>query len=303
MSRKYSASRLGSSAYRSSSISSSVGSSTGVDLRGGHSAAFQQQRRNSSSDSVGRAIFNRAADGRRAHAAKLRELAAKEHSFKFQELPFDLQENSLRYLPVREIGRCSAVSRAWRVVYEGAVASIFSSIVGVARGRSRLVRRAELKLMTQLRHLDDKRNALEMLLWGTFNKYNGFVIRLLRERSDLVSIDTPGSEAWDGATALHVACRQGNLALIEKMLAMGAAGSVLTRQKRTPLSLACEHGLLGVVEMLLASMAAKTGDLNPNPNSDLAIDAVDVNGKTALYLACEKRHIKVVAALLGAEDK
>lgn len=86
----------------------------------------------------------------------------------------------------------------------------------------------------------------------------------------------PWTEARDrdGDTALHGSCRDGCIAIVEKLIAWGADPNSTNRRGMTPLICAVRGGRLRVVELLIAAGA----DVN----------VVDSNGNTALMYACAK---------------
>eukprot|EP00899_Mesostigma_viride_P022941 jgi/Mesvir1/3831/Mv19797-RA.3 len=84
----------------------------------------------------------------------------------------------------------------------------------------------------------------------------------------------------NNTSPLHVACLQGHLDLVMRLLVHGA--DVMRRQHstgRTPLLQAAYAGQLKVVEALVESMAGSTE----------AVTAVDLNGRSALHEVCSAR--------------
>ena len=94
---------------------------------------------------------------------------------------------------------------------------------------------------------------------------------------------------YDGLTALHLAAMKGHPEVVKLLLEEGAdkdAATVeghITVGGQKALHLAAEHGCTEVVKLLLEAGADK--------------DAVDLQGKTALDLAIETRHLEVVRLL------
>ena len=90
---------------------------------------------------------------------------------------------------------------------------------------------------------------------------------------------------YDGQTALHLAAMEGHPEVVKLLLEEGAdkdaATGLFGGQKA--LHLAAVHGRSEVVKLLLEAGADK--------------DAVDLQGKTALDLAIERRHLEVVRLL------
>jgi len=106
-------------------------------------------------------------------------------------------------------------------------------------------------------------------------------------------------------TALNIACRMGHLDVVRYLLDQQAVPSA------DSLAIACERGHLDVVELLLTQKAPTEGALyqacaagHENIVARLLQEKVDleetVNGQTALWIACEKGHVKIAKALLDA---
>ncbi|MFZ2315502.1 MAG: ankyrin repeat domain-containing protein [Gammaproteobacteria bacterium] len=99
-------------------------------------------------------------------------------------------------------------------------------------------------------------------------------------------------------TALHIAAKEGFMNILHALLEEKAdVNAVNGRLGRTPLYVAAEQGNLEVVNALLATVDIDSED------EDEAIDKVKINkagrdGQTPLYIAAEKGHLEIVAALL-----
>jgi len=260
------------------------------------------RRKNSSEDAfvpktslaLAQKVFSKAAEGKRLQERRRKQLsidALSANAFPFSRLPFDIQELILRYLPAKDIGMCCAVCKKWGQIYQGAVASIFAQVVGVARGRSRLVRQAELRLIHRLRNTHEKATAIEMALWAAFNGYEQYVVELVTKRTDLIDVNTHGSDDWDNAAVIHVACRQGNTKLLKRLLEINSEPVSLTKSKQTPLILACEYNFPEIADLLLRKCGRA-----------LNVNAQDVSGRTALYAACDKGFVEIVYKLLDWGD-
>jgi ankyrin repeat protein/predicted nicotinamide N-methyase len=89
-----------------------------------------------------------------------------------------------------------------------------------------------------------------------------------------------------GLTAFHVACRNGLCQMAQALAAGGSDVNAREDLESTALMIAAERGDLQLVSVLLK--------LKPQ------VDLVDVHGRSALYRACEGRHIDTVRALLAA---
>lgn len=107
------------------------------------------------------------------------------------------------------------------------------------------------------------------------------VTRMLLARGADVSLGK-----FDGSTALHIACQEGNAnsAKIARMLLdKGAAVDALNHKKVTPLMAASQHGHENIVRLLLEKGAD--------------VHRVNWKGDTALSLAKEHGHVRVAALL------
>jgi ankyrin repeat protein len=128
---------------------------------------------------------------------------------------------------------------------------------------------------------------------------------------------------------MHVACKEGHLECVQLLLEQGGSLNQRNKVGNTPLHMAARHGRLAVATTLLKSakgrlakgchsalgsitntkgrtplhLAAAKGDvdllallLSYRPR----LEAVDVEGKTALYCAVERRHTSCLHLLLKA---
>lgn len=112
------------------------------------------------------------------------------------------------------------------------------------------------------------------------------VRRLLSQTTDgdrPANVDHPQA---DGATALHWAAYYDDLAMVELLIASGAAANATNDHGVTPLFLACENASLAVVERLVAAEA----DVNVSVTS----------GKTVLMTCARTGSRQAVDALLAA---
>ncbi|KAJ5657428.1 uncharacterized protein N7484_001077 [Penicillium longicatenatum] len=93
-----------------------------------------------------------------------------------------------------------------------------------------------------------------------------------------------------GLTPLQVACKSGNLPVVELLLREGSrADSITSTGKQTPLHLACQYGYPEIVTRLLIM-----NDVDPN--------AKDENGRTPLHVACQWLQPRTVERLLHFVD-
>lgn len=88
-----------------------------------------------------------------------------------------------------------------------------------------------------------------------------------------------------GSTALYLACLRGHADIAEFLLMCGADATIRRIDGMNALMAAAQYGHLGIVRRLLR-------------HGKVAINAVDSNGQTALWWACENRHYEVARALL-----
>lgn len=110
-------------------------------------------------------------------------------------------------------------------------------------------------------------------------KFSYLVIQLLKRGATL-----------EGQTAFQMACTQGDMLLIEKLLRY-APHEVRTKNAfgQTPLHLACRHGQLDLAKLLLSMRAD--------------IDVKDSSGKTPLSLAATYGHVALIQLLLNQPQK
>ena len=93
----------------------------------------------------------------------------------------------------------------------------------------------------------------------------------------------------DGGTALHWACWEGFLSVVQALLAAGASATLICDRGRTPLTEASQTGHVDIVAYLLQLPAVRA-----------AIDTLSNNGWTAICLASFQGHASVVQLLLDA---
>ena len=98
-----------------------------------------------------------------------------------------------------------------------------------------------------------------------------------------IKVDHSGN---DGATALHVACEQGQLLIAEALLAAGANAESQDTNKATPLMLACEKSKMNIVVAIIRHM---------NPRN---IDQCDERDMTALHWVASSGSAEIATFLL-----
>jgi ankyrin repeat protein len=92
-----------------------------------------------------------------------------------------------------------------------------------------------------------------------------------------------------GRTALHLACENGRVNVVDYLLQRGAKFSS-DHEGRTPMHFACIYGSSGCLDMLINQFT--DGD---------AINSVDNEQNSALHLAAKGGHPRLVAMLLDHE--
>ena len=147
--------------------------------------------------------------------------------------------------------------------------------------------------------------------------------------TDVVASMIGATNAADGRSPLHVACRRGLEAIVSQLLAAGANVDAADRGGTTPLHFACERGHDAIVSQLLAAGAAvdpttrvvdasgETVHLGETPlhyaceggfaavaaqllKAGAAVDRFDAGGCTPLHVACSRGAADVVSLLLAA---
>ena len=119
---------------------------------------------------------------------------------------------------------------------------------------------------------------------------------------------------------LQLACQQGDITTVKKLLARGHDINEVDKYGRTPLIFTCEKGSHGIATLLLdknayvntaekryghtaliaASMRGSETLVSALLDGGSDIDCVDKNRKSALYHAVEMQHTNVVLSLLAA---
>ena len=135
--------------------------------------------------------------------------------------------------------------------------------------------------------LDDKGNTVDILL------KNGADVN---------------TKSYDGTTALYLAAAENRIYIAQKLINSGAQIDSTLETGASPLIVAIQEGHLDMVKMLVkngANIYAKykikdyTDVINPSVNEMKAEAKVESITKTALTMAQEKKHQKIVNFLLS----
>lgn len=126
-------------------------------------------------------------------------------------------------------------------------------------------------------------------------------------------INQPGP---DGDYPLHVAVRQGRVAIAGELIDHGARLDVRDRRERTPLQVALAHGKIQAAQLLLRRGAgedpqallfalARSGELDPDTIELLVSEGADLNardaeGQTPLHRAIAAGDVKLAKRLISA---
>ena len=89
---------------------------------------------------------------------------------------------------------------------------------------------------------------------------------------------------YDGSTALHYTCADGNLDIVKSLIKKGIRLNATNYDGRNALHEACHHGHAHIVDLLISSK--------------INVNAMDNNERTALHDACENPNIEVVKLLV-----
>ena len=123
----------------------------------------------------------------------------------------------------------------------------------------------------------------------------------------------------NGETALHLAAKNGHLAIVEELFKMPVHAQAKNNDGETALHLAAKNGHIDIVEVILAKgrmdinttnkrqetalhIAARNGHTDiviSLSSSGVKIDTTNNNGETALHIAAKNDRREVVDALLG----
>ncbi len=111
------------------------------------------------------------------------------------------------------------------------------------------------------------------------------VLKLVKFLSKLHDTDPNFSDS-NGVTALHCACRNGNIQVVDYLLSQGAEPDIRSNDGYTPLMAVSFEGSLDIVKLLV----------NKCPS---AVNTADSTGSTPLKIASYKNHTEIVKYLLS----
>ena len=120
---------------------------------------------------------------------------------------------------------------------------------------------------------------------------------IVQELMGATNIEINQRRKTDGATALFVACREGEVECVRQLLTNNLI--LINRSKtngRTPLFIASYHGHVEIVHMLMRhsnKMHKKAA-----AHLELHVDESDSKGFTTLFVAAQNGHTKIVTMLL-----
>lgn len=117
------------------------------------------------------------------------------------------------------------------------------------------------------------------------------VVKLLLEKG--ASVNEADDEGW---TPLTLACDRGHDAIVAMLLAKGADPNIRTKRSgwgSNALHLAADRGHHFIVLELLAHAQQHVGGQAPTGHRAVDINAADQLGRTALWRACWRGHVRV----------
>ena len=138
------------------------------------------------------------------------------------------------------------------------------------------------------------------MLYGRACKYNHErIVQILLQDSGR----TPLPNLGDGDTPLHVACKQGNIQLVEMLLdhspKLALISDTMTDKRHSPLHTVClENGNKQIVQLILNAIFFILGTEEYSKYFPLDLNIRDANGCTALHHACSSGYNEIVSMLL-----
>ncbi|VDH90167.1 60kDa lysophospholipase, partial [Mytilus galloprovincialis] len=131
---------------------------------------------------------------------------------------------------------------------------------------------------------------------------------LLKKGSDINNTNTQGE------TPLYTACFEGHYNLVSLLIEKEADINKQNKYSRSPLHASCMLGHASIVSLLIdkganvyqckdlliaATLGGSDKIVERLISKDCCLDSVDIERKTALYIACEEGYTKIVKLLLG----
>ena len=98
--------------------------------------------------------------------------------FPFSDLPYDVQESVLRFLPIPDLVRARASSAAFIIVYEGVACTEFVALAGVPKPKFNRVS-DEFQFLYRSRRLNHPVHVTPLLLWAAARNHHILIKNIL----------------------------------------------------------------------------------------------------------------------------
>ncbi len=158
----------------------------------------------------------------------------------------------------------------------------------------------------------NSRSTLNAILeFGQTESTESMLWKCMLEQNQLLALDViargvavSNVRFWGNQTYLHMACKWGDLEVVEALLERGADVNVFDRDLRTPLSIAVTENNRDVADALMREVA----DPHLTPSDDLLYECFDESGiqmgakyafLTAFDLAIQQRRVGILEDMLG----
>lgn len=212
--------------------------------------------------------------------------------FRFENLPYDVQELIFRFLSVAELAKCRQTCEQWSIVYEGAMCRTFADFCGVRKPPFPTVQE-ELQTIHRVRNLHRRTEVVQAMMWAAARDYRVFAEKVL----DSIATNPSGLNIGDlfvadGTTPLHVACRNNNVATMELLLERGANPNALDIRGQTPAHGSTQKRAVKGLVALIKTVHRNGGNVD--------LDRANNMGQTMLYEACLRGYTDVAKVLLAA---